>query len=175
MASFDLNILVVDDSPIIARNLSAALRGLFYNVVKTAANGKEAIDAYRTCKPDLVTMDITMPVMDGIEATRHIMREFPNAKIIMVTSHGQEKMVLDALKAGAKGYVLKPFQAHKLYQAIQKALNRTVQPEKLEAEIAQRAAQREAENKLEAAKAAEQASAAAVPEQPAPGADQSTA
>lgn len=115
------NILVVDDSPIIVRKLSLLLERVGYRVAQTAATGKEAIAAYRACKPDVVTMDITMPDMDGIEATRAIISEFPDAKIIMVTSHGQEKMVLDALKAGAKGYVLKPFQDFKVYEAIQKA------------------------------------------------------
>jgi DNA-binding NarL/FixJ family response regulator len=108
--------------------------------------------------------------MDGIEATKAIMREFPNARIIMVTSHGQEKMVLDALKAGAKGYVLKPFQRPKVYQAIQKAYNRVVLPEKLQAEIDQRTAQREAEDKLAAAKATDEANSAAVPESQQPSA-----
>lgn len=120
-----LNILVVDDSPIIVRKLSMLLEEMGFRVVQTASNGKEAIAAYKACRPDLVTMDITMPDMDGIEATRAIMSEFQDAKIIMVTSHGQEKMVLDALKAGAKGYVLKPFQQQKVYEVIQKACKRS--------------------------------------------------
>src|SRR5450830_1663921 len=102
-----MNILVVDDSPIITRKLTMVIELLGYKVVKTAATGREAVAAYRAYRPDVVTMDITMPEMDGIEATRLIMGEFPDAKIVMITSHGQEKMVLDALKAGAKGYVLK--------------------------------------------------------------------
>jgi two-component system chemotaxis response regulator CheY len=81
-------------------------------------------------------MDITMPDMDGIEATKRIIKDFPDAKIMMVTSHGQEKMVMDALKAGAKGYVLKPFDGQKLNQAIQKACNRVVLQEKLCAQSA---------------------------------------
>lgn len=132
-----LDILVVDDSPIIVRKLGMLLEVLGYKIVGTAATGKEAIAAYKACKPDVVTMDITMPDMDGIEATRAIMSEFPNAKIVMVTSHGQEKMVLDALKAGAKGYVLKPFQQHKVYEAIQKACKRPVLQDKLKVKIEQ--------------------------------------
>lgn len=87
-----------------------------------------------------------MPEMDGIEATRLIIGEFPDAKIIMVTSHGQEKMVIDALKAGAKGYVLKPFDGRKIYEAIQKACQRVMLKDKLQSEVVQRAvegAQRE--------------------------------
>lgn len=122
-----LNVLVVDDSPIIVKQLTVLLHSIGYRVVQTAANGKEAIEAYKQCKPDVVTMDITMPEMDGIEATQIIMREFPDAKVVMVTSYGQEKMVLDALKAGAKGYVLKPFQQQKVYEAVQKACKRKVE------------------------------------------------
>jgi two-component system chemotaxis response regulator CheY len=122
-----LDILVVDDSPIIVKKLSVLLVGLGYRVIQTAANGKEAVKAYKICKPDLVTMDVTMPEMDGIEATQAIMSEFPDAKIIMVTSHGQETMVLNALKAGAKGYVLKPFHQQKVYETIQKVCNRKIE------------------------------------------------
>ena len=89
-----LNILVVDDSPIIARKLTMMLELLGYKVIKTPANGTQAVSAYRQCHPDVVTMDITMPEMDGIEATKRIIEDFPEAKIVMVTSHGQEKMVI---------------------------------------------------------------------------------
>jgi len=126
-----LKVLIVDDSPIISRKLTMMVELLGYKVVKTAATGTEAIAAYRACRPDVVTMDITMPDMDGIEATRRIMAEFPDAKIVMVTSHGQEKMVLDALKAGARGYVLKPFDGNKVSEAIQKACKRVVLKDKL--------------------------------------------
>lgn len=134
-----MNILVVDDSPIITRRLTMMIELLGYKVVKTAATGREAIAAYRAFRPDVVTMDITMPEMDGIEATRRIIGEFPDAKIVMVTSHGQERMVIDALKAGAKGYVLKPFDGHKVSEAIQKACKRVVLKDKLQSEIVHRA------------------------------------
>ncbi|MDP2752434.1 MAG: response regulator [Rhodocyclaceae bacterium] len=156
MSTLDsLNVMIVDDSPIIVRKLTMMLEQLGYRIVATAGTGKEAITAYRTTKPDVVTMDITMPDMDGIEATKAIMGEFPEARIVMVTSHGQEKMVLDALKSGAKGYVIKPFQEHKVYEAIQRACKRVVIADKLMAEIDQRkalAAQREAEEQAAAAK-----------------------
>jgi two-component system chemotaxis response regulator CheY len=133
-----LDIMIVDDSPIIRQKLTVMLEQIGYRVAQTAANGKEAIAAYQSRRPDVVTMDITMPVMDGIEATRAIIKEFPDAKIVMVTSHGQEKMVLDALKAGAKGYVIKPFQAHIVYEAIQKACKMAVDQTKLKSIIEQR-------------------------------------
>lgn len=127
-----LQILVVDDSLITVKKLSSMLTTLGHRVVRTAATGLEALAAYEAYKPDLVTMDITMPDMDGIEATRRIREKFPDALIIMVTSHGQEKMVLDALKAGAKGYVLKPFHEEKLKEVIETAVRRHIQPDKLQ-------------------------------------------
>jgi two-component system, chemotaxis family, chemotaxis protein CheY len=147
MTTDPLHIVVVDDSAITVRKLCTMLESLGYGIAATAESGRAAVQAYREVRPDVVTMDITMPEMDGIEATRAIMGEFPDARIVMVTSHGQEKMVLDALKAGAKGYVIKPFQEEKVYEAIQKACKRVVIQEKLMAEIQQRkalAAQREA-------------------------------
>jgi two-component system, chemotaxis family, chemotaxis protein CheY len=127
-----LRILVVDDSLITVKKLSSMLGLLGHKVIMTAATGKEALAAYESCNPDLVTMDITMPDMDGIEATRLIRKQFPDALIIMVTSHGQERMVLDALKAGAKGYVLKPFRQDKLQEAIENALKRNIRQDKLQ-------------------------------------------
>ena len=136
-----LRLMVVDDSPVMLRLLKIQLEELGHLVIRTAATGRDAITAYKACRPDLVTMDITIPGMDGIEATRLILKEYPDAKIIMVTSYGHEKMVLDALKAGAKGYVLKPFKEHLLYQAIQNACNITIVHEKLQSEIEQRTVQ----------------------------------
>lgn len=132
-----LRVLVVDDSPIITRKICMMMDLIGYRVIKTAATGREAIIAYKECRPDVVTMDIAMPDMDGIEATRIIKKAFPEANIVMVTSHGQEKMVLEALKAGAKGYVLKPFQQQKIFEVIEKACNRVVLNDKLNAAYAQ--------------------------------------
>lgn len=112
--------------------LSRMLQTLGHRVLRTASNGTEAITAYETYKPDVVTMDITMPDMNGIEATRRIRARFPEAQIIMVTSHGHEKMVLEALKAGAKGYLLKPFNEEKLQKLLETAIKRTISTEKLQ-------------------------------------------
>ena len=138
-----LRVLVVDDSPIITRKICMMMDQIGYEVVKTAATGIEAVTAYKTCLPDVVTMDITMPEMDGIEATRIIMQAFPDANIVMVTSHGQEKMVLDALRAGAKGYVIKPFQPQKVFEVIEKACRRVVLQDKLQAASEQRGEKQE--------------------------------
>jgi two-component system chemotaxis response regulator CheY len=119
-----LKVLIVDDSLITVKKLTAMLETLGHRVIGTAGTGARALEEYRALKPDMVTMDITMPDMDGVEATRRIVREFPEAIIIMVTSHGQEKMVLDALDAGAQGYVLKPVRPEKLAEMIAKVMTR---------------------------------------------------
>ena len=115
-----LNVLIVDDSLITVKKLRMMVEQLGHRVAGTAGSGAAALSAYRELSPDLVTMDITMPGMDGVEATRQILVDFPDARIIMVTSHGQEKMVIDALDAGAKGYVLKPIRPEKLADMITK-------------------------------------------------------
>lgn len=113
-----LKVLIVDDSLIIRKKVSKILENLGHEVVFDATNGQEAIDAYVKYKPDLVTMDITMPDMDGITAVKHIMKDDKEAKIIMVTSHGQEDMVIKSIQAGAVGYILKPITDEKLAQVI---------------------------------------------------------
>ncbi|MBN2782141.1 MAG: response regulator [Campylobacterales bacterium] len=115
-----LNILIVDDSLIMRTNLVRSVESIGHKVVAQAKDGQESIKFYEEFKPDLVTMDITMPDMDGITALRKIKEIDPDAKAIMVTSHGQEAMVMNALKAGARGYVLKPISAEKLKDAIGK-------------------------------------------------------
>ena len=120
-----IKVLIVDDSLIAVKKLTLMLEAMGHQVVGTAGTGAKAVDAYRTCNPDLVTMDITMPDMDGVEATVKIVSEFPSARIIMVTSHGQERMVIDSLDAGAKGYVLKPVRTEKLSDMIDKVMARS--------------------------------------------------
>ncbi len=118
-----LNIMVVDDSQLAIRKMETLLVNMGHSVGAKAVTGSDAIHKYRTTLPDVVTMDITMPEMDGIEATGRIIKEFPDAKIIMVTSHGQEDMVRQAIKAGARGYVLKPVDPEKLAQQIEAIIN----------------------------------------------------
>jgi len=113
-----LNILVVDDSLIIRKNIKKYITNLGHSIAGEAKNGAMAIERCKELQPDLITMDITMPDMDGIEAVKKI-REFnTEVNIIMVTSHGQEEMVVSSLKAGAQGYLLKPINEEKLSQAI---------------------------------------------------------
>ena len=117
-----LNVMVVDDSLLAIKKMETMLLKMGHYVRKTASSGAEAITNYRMEMPDLVTMDITMPEMDGIEATRRIIQDFPDANIIMVTSHGQEDMVRQAIKAGAKGYVMKPVDPDTLAVHIERLL-----------------------------------------------------
>ncbi len=115
-----LNIMVVDDSTIIRRILKKELTALGHTVVGEAKSGKEAVELYKKCSPDLVTMDITMPIMNGIDALKRIRKVYKDANIIMITSHGEEKLVMDAITSGAKGYILKPITTSEIEIAINK-------------------------------------------------------
>jgi len=115
-----LNIMIVDDSLIIRKTLTTELEKLGHHVIATARSGKEAVDLYGKYMPDLVTMDITMPVMNGIEALKRIKNSYSDVNIIMVTSHGEEKLVMDAIVNGAQGYILKPINSEKLIDVLNK-------------------------------------------------------
>jgi two-component system, chemotaxis family, chemotaxis protein CheY len=117
-----LNVMIVDDSLIMVQKLGVIVRELGFNLLRTCTNGADAVREYPLVKPDLVMMDITMPGMDGIEATQKIVSQNPNARVVMVTSHGQEALVVRALEAGARGYVLKPVTKERLQAMIDKAL-----------------------------------------------------
>lgn len=103
-------VLVVDDTLFMRTNLKLILQGLGHLVVAEAANGKEAVEKYKECKPDVVTMDITMPVMDGLSALREIRALDGGAVVVMVSALGQEAIVREAIVAGAKNYILKPLK-----------------------------------------------------------------
>ena len=117
-------VLVVDDIKIMRYNISKMLNKLNHTVVAEADSAYSAVEAYKKYKPDFVTMDITMPMKnrmkDGVEAVKEILKFDPNAKIIMVTSHGEEEMVIKAVRAGALNYILKPFTIEKLKEVINK-------------------------------------------------------
>lgn len=113
-----LRILVVDDSGLTVKKMAKLLEELGHQVVGMASTGQQAVDVYAEAAPDVTTMDITMPDMDGIEATRRILAVHPGACIVIVTSHGQEQMVMDAIEAGAKGYILKPVKQEKLAETL---------------------------------------------------------
>ena len=113
-----LKVLIVDDSLIIRKKISKILENLGHDVVFDATNGQEAIDAYIKYKPDLVSMDITMPDMDGIAAVKKIIELNSAAKIIMVSAMGQKPMIKEALEAGAKDFIVKPFDREKIISVL---------------------------------------------------------
>jgi two-component system chemotaxis response regulator CheY len=120
-----LTVMIVDDSLIMAQKLKMMFGELGHEVVQICKDGEEAIRAYPVVKPDLVTMDITMPGVGGVEATRAIKAAHADARVILVTSHGQEAMVLRAIEAGASGYVLKPVARDKLAATANRATANT--------------------------------------------------
>ncbi|MGE8204071.1 response regulator [Heyndrickxia sp. NPDC080065] len=115
-------ILVVDDAAFMRMMVKDILTKNGFEVVAEAADGAQAVEKYKELKPDLVTMDITMPEMDGITALKEIKSIDPDAKIIMCSAMGQQAMVIDAIQAGAKDFIVKPFQADRVIEAIQKTL-----------------------------------------------------
>jgi two-component system, chemotaxis family, chemotaxis protein CheY len=115
-------ILIVDDSNVMRKKLASIFTEAGHTVIAEAQNGMEAFRAYARYSPDLVTMDITMPVMNGIEAVKKIVPNYPEAKIVMISSVGQKDMVMTALKLGAKHFIVKPFTVEQAKTIIDKVL-----------------------------------------------------
>ena len=119
---FNKKILITDDAEYMRKMLRGILMPEKFAIIE-ACNGQEAIDQYLAHKPDLVFMDITMPVMDGIIAVKSIKEKDPNAKIVMCSALGQKDTVLEAIRAGAAGFVVKPFKPDGVIEAVKKSLN----------------------------------------------------
>jgi two-component system, chemotaxis family, chemotaxis protein CheY len=115
-------ILVVDDAAFMRKMVKDALSGAGHEVVGEAGNGVEAVARYQELNPDLTTLDITMPEKDGLAALAEIMGGDPSARVVMCSALGQETKVVQALKLGAKDFVVKPFQADRVVDAVGKAL-----------------------------------------------------
>lgn len=115
-------ILVVDDSLVMRRNLKTILTEAGHSIVSEASNGVQAFKEYEKHNPDLVTMDITMPIMDGVQAVKKIIQVFPDAKIIMISALDQKNMVLAALESGAKHYIIKPFTVEKVVGVVNEVM-----------------------------------------------------
>ena len=119
-------VLIVDDAKIMRISLKKIIENLGHEVIGEAGSGYEAIEQYKSLKPDFVTMDITMPavegIADGIEAVKEIMKIDKNAKIIMITSHGEQDKVIKAIQSGASHYILKPIDANKFKEVLDKIL-----------------------------------------------------
>lgn len=117
-------ILIVDDAAFMRMTLKNIVTQAGHEVVGEAANGLEAIEAYRTAQPELVTMDITMPEMDGIEALKQIKKIDPQAKILMCSAMGQQSMVIEAIQSGAADFIVKPFNAERINDSIGRVLSK---------------------------------------------------
>ncbi len=114
-------IMIVDDAVFMRMKLKDILEKNGYEVVAEAQNGADAIEKYKTEKPYIVTMDITMPEMNGIDALRGIKKIDPNAKVIMCSAMGQQGMVMEAIQAGALDFIVKPFETDRVIDSIVKA------------------------------------------------------
>ena len=113
-------VLVVDDAAFVRAMLKKLIEDNGFVVSGEAENGEEALRAYRSLKPDLVIMDITMPLMDGIEATKKIVAFDSKAKIVIVSARGEKPMVIKAIEAGAQDFIVKPFEVPRVVKTLNK-------------------------------------------------------
>ena len=113
-----IRVLIVDDSPFIHKAISRALANGDYEVCGIGSNGKEGAELYAKLEPDLVTMDITMPIMDGLDSARLIMKSDPTAKIIMLSAMGDEELMKSAKEIGIRVFLQKPFKSDEMMKAI---------------------------------------------------------
>ncbi len=115
-------IMIVDDAAFMRKRIRNILSQNGFEIVAESLDGRQAVENYEQFKPDLVTMDITMPEMDGITALQKIKTIDPNARVIMVSAMGQQSMVIKAIQAGAKDFIVKPFEPDRVLETISKAL-----------------------------------------------------
>lgn len=113
-------VLITDDTAFMRMTLRNVIEKNGYEVVGEAGDGEQAVELYKELRPDMVTMDITMPKMDGITAIKEIMKIDPGAKIIVCSAMGQKPMVIEALSAGAKDFLVKPFDAERVVESLRK-------------------------------------------------------
>ena len=116
------NILICDDAAFMRMMIKDILTKNGYNIAGEAENGLKAVEKYNETKPDLVMMDITMPEMDGIQALKKIKAGDPSANVIMCSAMGQQAMVIESIQAGAKDFIVKPFQADRVIEAVKKVV-----------------------------------------------------
>lgn len=115
-------ILIVDDSKMSRKMLRNVLEGIGHDIVAEAGNGQEGVELYKQFKPDAVTMDITMPQMDGLSCLKEIKELDPDARVVMVTAAGQSSKLMDALKLGAKEFICKPYEPEQVINALKEVL-----------------------------------------------------
>ncbi|MCF2642318.1 MAG: response regulator [Lachnospiraceae bacterium] len=116
------NILICDDAAFMRMMIKDILTKNGYEIAGEAENGAKAVEKYNETKPDLVLMDITMPEMDGIQALKKIKEADANACVIMCSAMGQQAMVIEAIQSGAKDFIVKPFQAERVLEAVKKVI-----------------------------------------------------
>ena len=116
------NILICDDAAFMRMMIKDILTKNGYNIAGEAENGAKAVEKYAEIKPDLVLMDITMPEMDGIQALKKIRENDPKASVIMCSAMGQQAMVIESIQSGAKDFIVKPFQADRVLEAVRKVV-----------------------------------------------------
>ncbi len=117
-----IKVLIVDDAAFMRMMIKDILSKNGFEVVGEAENGAKAVEKFQELRPDLTTMDITMPEMDGISAVKQIKKIDPNAKVIMCSAMGQQAMVIEAIQSGARDFIVKPFQPDRVLKAIRKAI-----------------------------------------------------
>ena len=116
-------IMVVDDAAFLRAMLKDILVKGGHEVIVEAKDGLEAVEKYRALRPDLVTMDITMPVMEGVEAVKEIRKLDPRANIVMCSAMGQKDLIIQAIQSGAKDFIVKPFQSNRVLEAVNRAMD----------------------------------------------------
>jgi len=117
------SVLIADDAAFMRMMIKNILSEAGYEIAGEAENGAVAVAKYKELKPDLTTMDITMPEMDGLQALKEIRSADPGARVVMCSAMGQQSMVIESIQAGAKDFIVKPFQPDRVLEAIQKALS----------------------------------------------------
>jgi two-component system chemotaxis response regulator CheY len=115
-------VLIVDDVAFVRKTLTEILREAGYNVVGEASDGREAVEKWRELRPDLVTMDVVMPNLGGIDATREIIKIDKNAVVVMISAMDQIHLVMEAINVGAKDYIQKPFHSEDVYNVLSRAI-----------------------------------------------------
>lgn len=116
------NVLIADDAKFMQMTLRNILVRANHKVIGIAQNGREAVEIYQKLNPDLVIMDITMPIMNGMEAIQKILNIDPSAKIIVCSAVGQQKVIVEAIELGAKDFVMKPFDEKMILESIERVL-----------------------------------------------------
>jgi two-component system chemotaxis response regulator CheY len=115
-------IMIVDDAAFMRMMLRTILEEAGHQVLVEAADGQEAVGRYLAYRPDMVTMDITMPVMEGIESLQEILKADPSAKVVMCSAMGQKQQIIKAIQMGAKDFIVKPFQKERVLEAVDRVL-----------------------------------------------------